>query len=547
MANVAVAGANQNFTKPNYREFIAFRSQANPCIAGLNAYAARLVAIPNTPRLTLLDYLGDATVPEKSRPVTDTAELDRLLASPAPNLKGRVLLVENITADLVSALGSTLDVDPAFFAGHIATDFQDIEKAPPPPSLAFLPSRIAEKGFLHAHYQLVIDLGSADEFVGLPYAFKTESNVPRNVRRLPPLSGRQLALARGCCSILVTSFGRQWVCLILTDPPIATAVSRGGRKHPSRPLHRTFEDFANPIPFSRFGQAGNIGPVPEEAQSSMLHSLVGYLRCEQPPGFASSPPYGLVLAFGYYPIRIALAEWVMYTHLTSRYLKYYEYSLQEVHNRLHNSDLVDLQRWRRRCKQSQYKLLTLAEFVNYWLIENEEKGVYINDQAKQWRRCWELVLKDINQVDAQLRDYNHSLEQMIPVATSMVRLLDARHSLVEAANTTRLTYIALVFVPLSWVASLFSMTDKYQPGHEQFWVYPAMALPLVFALLLGSILINGGAKPAQVVRGTWLAVKGFWETVREYRVSRLYKVGSHPDPAKGREQSSSATRLHLGA
>jgi hypothetical protein len=87
MANMAVAGANQNFIRPNYREFIAFRSQANPCIAGLNVYAVRLVAVPNIPRFTLLDYFGNSTVFEKFRPVIDTAEFDRLFASPAQTLK----------------------------------------------------------------------------------------------------------------------------------------------------------------------------------------------------------------------------------------------------------------------------------------------------------------------------------------------------------------------------------------------------------------------------------------------------------------------------
>jgi hypothetical protein len=35
--------------------------------------------------------------------------------------------------------------------------------------------------------------------------------------------------------------------------------------------------------------------------------------------------------------------------------------------RLHNDDIIDLQRWRYRSKQSQHKLIVLAEFIDYWL------------------------------------------------------------------------------------------------------------------------------------------------------------------------------------
>lgn len=73
---------------------------------------------------------------------------------------------------------------------------------------------------------------------------------------------------------------------------------------------------------------------------------------------------------------------------------------------------------------------------------------------------------------------------MVPMATSMVQLLESRRSMLEAANVSRLTFIALVFVPLSWVASLFSMADDYSPGHRNFWVYFATALPVLFLVVL---------------------------------------------------------------
>lgn len=205
----------------------------------------------------------------------------------------------------------------------------------------------------------------------------------------------------------------------------------------------------------------------------MLSNLLHYFQ-HQPPGFKVAEPS--ILSLGYYPIRIVLAEWILYMHLMSRYFKYYEYSLRDIENRLHDSDIIDLQRWRRRSMQSRQKLILLSEFVDYWLHQEADK------------QPWNLVLKDIKYMLSQLEHYNRSLEHMVPVAMSMVQLLDSRRRMLEAANVSRLTFIALVFVPLSWVASLFSMSDNYSPGQKNFWVYFATALPvLVLVLLLSAV------------------------------------------------------------
>jgi hypothetical protein len=292
--------------------------------------------------------------------------------------------------------------------------------------------------------------------------------------------------------------------LVLVDPPIKTVVetTKSGvwKSYPSHLLHGGFEDFVQTTSFSSFRSAG-------ENQSwdknSMLGSLLHYF-CNQPPGFRAAQPS--ILSFGYYPMRIVLAEWMLYTHLTSRYLKYYEYSLNDIQNRLHNNDIVDLQRWRRRIIQSQHKLNLLVEVVDSSLQQEDDK------------QPWTIMLKDINYIHSQFGHYRHSLEQMIPVATSMVQLLDSRRSIVEAVNVRRLTYIALVFVPLSWVASLFSMSDNYSPGNEHFWVYFATALPLLFLVLLISAL-----------RWQWVHIAGklsvFWKFMTGQAARQRLGVG----------------------
>ncbi|KLU92789.1 hypothetical protein MAPG_11774 [Magnaporthiopsis poae ATCC 64411] len=489
----------------SYEDFIVARSRTNPCVSGLARYVKQ-PPFASASRLVVVDYPADDNKLPIPQEIT-ALELSKLLACPNSSTAGprpkRVVLVENIQPQTLIILGQILEVDPVFFAGHVNTNFQNIEKAPLPPSLALFPSQLAEKGFLYVHYQQVIDLGNSSMFDALPYALKTDSSPPRNVRRLPPLSGRQLALARGCCSMLSRKMSDgSWICLVLVDAPVnsvvATVNAGNISKHPSKPLHGGFEDFVQPAPFSSLQDP----PHQRSMLGSLVHYFVNHCRLQGLSANAMQP--SSVLTMGYYPIRIALAEWVLYTHPASRYVKFYEYTLRNAHNRLHDSDLVDLQRWRRRCKQSQHKLALLAEFVHHWLPRKEQKQRPRDDNnIDKQLQPWDLVLKDIGFLQSQLRDHSRSLEQMIPVATAMVQLLDSRQSITQSADTMRLTYIALVFVPLSWVAGLFSMSERYSPGgNGDFWVYWATALPLLLVVLLLSAF-SRMHRPLETLNNLW--------------------------------------------
>ncbi|KAM5369979.1 hypothetical protein ACJZ2D_008662 [Fusarium nematophilum] len=475
-------------SKPTYSDFVRVRTQANPCLSALCQHLKSKRR--NKSRIVVVDYPQKQLYNSEPLPHIVAEEDLVVLLGATPPTTTRLLFIEDISPGLISSLGETLDIDPLFFSDYVNTSFEDIEKAPLPPSLAFLPSLLSTRDHAHLH-QLVVDLGEADAFAGAPYGLKTCSNVPRNVHRLPSLSGRQLAIARTCRSVFVKTMKDSCVCenhsyakqenwlilqgLFLFDRPVTSVMelSATGREkaYQAKPLHGGFEDFESPVSVSSFIRGSNSVPW---AKGSMLNSIVHCFQTQPPPGFQASSPS--VLALGFYPIRITLAEWNSYVHLISRYAKYYEYSLRNMASRRHDDDIIDLQRWRRRCKQSRHKLAMLAEVFNY--------RIRYEDNIEPWN----LILRDINYLRERLRDYNKSLEQMVVVATSMVQLLDSRRSILETVNVRRLTYIALVFIPLAWVASLFSMSDGYLPGREQFWVYCATALPLLGLVLFLSAL-----------------------------------------------------------
>ncbi|CAG9986826.1 unnamed protein product [Clonostachys byssicola] len=436
-------------THSSYKDFTFYRTKLNPSLSSLNQYLNREAGAAST--VTVLDFGEHETTSQHQ--MVEGVDLSHLTTT-SSLVSTRIILIEDISPRLISSVGAAFDIDPSFFAGYISTDFEAIENKPPTPSLVTLPSVTAERGQLHLHYHLVMDLGSAETFTtDTPYALKTDANVARNVRRLPPLSGRQLALARACC-------------LFLVDSPIKVVLETGKshNRYNAKPLHGGYEDFNPPPVFSSFS-------LDVEKNLDCNRSMAGGIlrHFMTPPVFSPISPQ--ILSISYYALRVSLSEWLLYTLLISRYCKHYEYSLNDISTRLHDDDIIDLQRWRRRTKQSRQKLEILAHFIEYW-------GQGLDKQAGN------IMLKDIQYIQKQLDDYSRSLEQMLTVATSMVQLLDSRRAILEAVSVRRLTYIALIFVPLSWVSSLFSMSDTYLPGHSRFWVYFAVAVPLVFSCFL---------------------------------------------------------------
>lgn len=73
---------------------------------------------------------------------------------------------------------------------------------------------------------------------------------------------------------------------------------------------------------------------------------------------------------------------------------------------------------------------------------------------------------------------------MVPVVTSMMQLVDTRRSTEVTEYVKRLSYIAIIFLPLSYPAALFSMSLDFEISGRLFWVYPLTAVPLLVLVLL---------------------------------------------------------------
>ena len=169
---------------------------------------------------------------------------------------------------------------------------------------------------------------------------------------------------------------------------------------------------------------------------------------------------------------------MIYLDLMYHCIQQYEYSpdatilASRKHIETLTADIHSLQQWGRRSIATARKIRYVLEFLKYRMTEDEDK------ESSAW------IKRDYEQIALNLDAYSRRLEVMVSVDTSLVQAIDCRRSLIETMNISRLSYLALVFVPLTFVSGLFSMNDKSAAGGKVFGLYFAIAIPLCTLVFL---------------------------------------------------------------
>ncbi|EED23182.1 conserved hypothetical protein [Talaromyces stipitatus ATCC 10500] len=478
----------------SYSDYVTALARQNPSLKRLSDFLRHQLRTSCNSLVTYVEIgtTGDVGIAQE----TSTTKLIDLVNSGLN--KSIIVTVENIHPDDVESLGSCLDIDPFFFCGHIAPSYADIERNPLPSLLALPPSRLVSGSFINIHYQKLLDLGDEVALSRVPYDLALMANVTRSVRRLPALSGRSIGILRACTSLIKKDLpGGVWISLILIDPTSEILV------HPIRGIHDIFfgpiipqsprriatETFCKPS-YAEHQSASsgnrNIEPLkPSEEPLSFFHASNLRWRGGNPS----------ILALAYNPIQAVVQEWILYALLMGRYVKYYEYSSETVQMRresFEEYDIIELHRWRRRSLQSLHKLGIVRRFVEHWASKEKnlslDMGVTNKATTQEESVIWNLLIGDIKYVEEQIMQHARSLEALNPIITALIQLADTKRAISQAEDTRRLTYIAIIFLPMSFLTGLFSMSEPYGPGSDRFWIYWVVALPLTAFIIVVLVL-----------------------------------------------------------
>lgn len=124
------------------------------------------------------------------------------------------------------------------------------------------------------------------------------------------------------------------------------------------------------------------------------------------------------------------------------------------------------------------------------------------DMYGDWK-AWELDFRWIyDQLALRRDDYDRLTRSMSALASiigarqalqeTRLQKEDTMRSLREAKSTKTLTVIAMAFAPMALTSQLFSMSDLFQPGGKEFWIYFAVALPLTLFVFIVAIVTDRG-------------------------------------------------------
>ena len=83
-------------------------------------------------------------------------------------------------------------------------------------------------------------------------------------------------------------------------------------------------------------------------------------------------------------------------------------------------------------------------------------------------RRWMSTAEDFAHIEEQFKMLGEKAENLLGSFTGLAGMVGNRQALDEARSVGLLTVLGMAFVPLSLIASLFSMSDKYRPGAQDF-------------------------------------------------------------------------------
>jgi Mg2+ and Co2+ transporter CorA len=217
------------------------------------------------------------------------------------------------------------------------------------------------------------------------------------------------------------------------------------------------------------------GPIPPESPRTSLFEAVIYYTMSMSKEDTiklSTQPRNI----GFAILIVIGAEWLsVMKYLTTR-LTQIEWELEHPDFRTPpfgiEGSLRRLHPWRR----SLPVYRTMINEVLQTVLRESNLEHTLSTQLAKLRADFQLILAEINLLDKRI-------ESMINVATAIISLEENKRAMKQNQNLSRLTYLAVIFVPMSFVSSLFSMTTDLSQLTQTFWVYFAVAVPITILAL----------------------------------------------------------------
>ena len=277
--------------------------------------------------------------------------------------------------------------------------------------------------------------------------------------------------------------------LLFLDPPVreiyvGTRLQARMVKTLSEPYQGGYADFIN------YDNLDSMCETPGPKRESALEDLCHYWHHHWSRVDVSDSPLATTI---FLKKIIASNYMVMHEYLRSLlselewFLSRKERELREFKIEWAEERWSDLQVWSRRC----------TEYIDNVEGILDQFGIPLDESkaSREWGDCE----SDFHLISRKLRNCKKRSESLLSSFTGLTGMLgnrqavvEANRSLHEARNVKILSFLGMLFLPLSFTASFLSMNGAFSPGARLFWVFFAIAFPLVAGVSGAIYLINWG-------------------------------------------------------
>ncbi|KAI1611748.1 hypothetical protein EDD37DRAFT_419120 [Exophiala viscosa] len=436
----------------------------------------------------------------------------------ASSCRHRIYIVQDLSNAFLETLGSHFQVDPYVFASqawvsHWSSHRSDFGM---PQRLPSLHSRTTHSTLRYYELNNLHDETETGRSHSTDSKYKLMSNLLRRVEKQSGVDRSEppVFFVRRNVSSWVRRDGNDWDVVILTEPPIRFE----NEHHKSEPYRHGYPDF---VPWSA---AAAVAQSPPMTAMSMLEAIATYWTNVASPdeieALRADPSKARDLLE-----TICSSHWmVMFDYMWTK-LNDSEMGLKEITD--HHGWPEDKSKLIKNVKKTLMQGIAWKRRLNWICGEMDASlknlGVHPGASASPLTGTDEHV--DFRYMRSQFEMLKSEYRQFSEYLASILEVFQGETALEEAKMSTKigsasealtrlsvqlaeksyeegrrsaefaqisviLTAVGIVFIPLTYTASIFSMANDYGPNGGRFWVYWAVAAPLATVSILLFALVS---------------------------------------------------------
>lgn len=399
----------------------------------------------------------------------------------------RLVIVEDLSRDVIEVLGTRYDIDPCFFRSHISDYLYNATRD----RWAELPTLDIDNrkrnyftlSYLRpSYFRSGADFQEAERQSGMFNVLRRlDSDRSRNMSPMGLLNDptdASVTLARA-----KTSFWAQHAkphepitAVLLVDPTVSHGMPLW--KSASRP----FED----VPSMESWKNGQSPRLEAVTRGSLFEDVVYYccLLGDAELINIRRDPRSLLLPM----LKLVVGDWLVVLKYMTTVFAQVEWSLTKPHwasAQEINQVLQKVLPWRRNLGHYSSIVTESMRHLFPRIATTDPVSLIMNTPCEGGILDF---LSDFRNIKQQLDERKEHMSSLHVVATNLVDAVtneESRRAAEQSKNLARLTFLATFFIPLSFTTSFLSMSPDFSNAEQTIWLFFVLGIPItVVAFLL---------------------------------------------------------------